>query len=83
MLGTVLYIFCKKNPDDRVNVWGFVFRSANLPWVHLLMSLLMGGDVISMMIGIGVGHLWIFCDDTLPETHNIYITGTPKWFIRF
>ena len=36
-----------------------------------------------MMIGIGVGHLWIFCDDTLPETHNIYITGTPKWFVRF
>ena len=80
MLGSVLYIFCKKNPDEWVNVWGFIFRSANLPWVHLIMSVLMGGDFFSMLTGIAVGHLWIFLDDTLPETHNIVVTSTPKWF---
>ena len=32
---TFLYVYCKKEPDNKVNIWGFVFRSANLPWVHL------------------------------------------------
>jgi len=34
---TCLYVFCKKEPDQKVNIWGFAFRSANLPWVHLVL----------------------------------------------
>ena len=34
---TFLYVYCKKEPDNKVNIWGFIFRSANLPWVHLVL----------------------------------------------
>jgi Derlin-2/3 len=83
LMMSLLYVNCKKEPDNRVNIWGFAFRSANLPWVHLVLQTLMGADFMGLLQGIVIGHLFIFLDDTLPDTHRIYLTRTPGWFKSF
>ena len=80
---TLLYVNSKKEPDAQVSIWGFLFRSANLPWVHLILQTLMGSDIVGLLQGIAIGHLYIFLVDTLPETHNIKCMETPGWFLKF
>ena len=41
---SLMYVWCKLQPDMQVSIWGFPVRSGNLPWVLLGMSILTGGD---------------------------------------
>ena len=79
----LLYIWCKNNPNVPVNVWGFRVMSASLPWVFLLIRLLTGADIFKSLIGVAVGHLYIFLKITLPTTYGRRYLETPEFFKQF
>jgi len=41
--------------------------------------MLMGGDPIIDLIGIGAGHAYIFCKEVLPRSHGYRFLQTPMW----
>lgn len=75
---SVLYVYCKNEPDRQVSIWGFVVQSGNLPWALLGLSILTGGSPFGDLIGIAAGHTYIFLKVTLPASHGYDVLRTPK-----
>ena len=79
---SVLYVWCKNEPDKQVSIWGFPVQSGNLPWALLVLSILTGGSPFNDLIGIAAGHTSIFLKMTLPVSHGYNLLKTPKWIER-
>jgi Derlin-2/3 len=77
----VLYIWCKKEPMERVQfMFGIVVNSAYFPWVVIGWTVLTGGNIINHLIGVASGHLYIFLKDVLPASPYKYnFLKTPKF----
>ena len=75
---SLMYVWCKLQPDLTVSIWGFPVKSANLPWVLLGMSILTGGDPFKDLIGIAAGHTYIYLKMILPISHGYNLLRTPK-----
>ena len=80
---SVLYVWCKNEPDRQVSLWGIPVSSGNLPWALLVFSVLTGGSPFNDLIGIAAGHTYIFLKMTLPVTHGYDLLKTPKFFENF
>lgn len=63
---SVLYVWCKNEPDRMVSIWGFPVSSGNLPWALLALSVLTGGNPFGDLIGIAAGHTYIYLKMVLP-----------------
>lgn len=83
LLYMISYVWCRREPDAMVNIFGFQFKALYLPWVYLAIRILMGADIVMMLIGIGVGHLYYFLIEILPNTHNVTLIRTPQLCIDF
>lgn len=79
---SVLYVWCKNDPDKIVSIWGFPVTSGNLPWALLGLSILTGGSPMNDLIGIAAGHTYIFLKVSLPNSHGYDLLKTPK-FIQY
>ena len=75
---SLMYVWCKLEPDQQVSIWGFPVKSGNLPWVLILMSILTGGDPFKDLIGIAAGHTYIYIKKVLPLSHGYNLLATPK-----
>eukprot|EP00347_Sterkiella_histriomuscorum_P011224 403373270 len=75
---SVLYVFCKNEPDRPMSIWGFPVTSGMLPWVLVAFSIVSGGDPFTNLIGIAAGHTYIFLKLTLPSSHGYNLLFTPK-----
>lgn len=80
---SVLYVWCKNEPDRQVSLWGIPVQTGNLPWALLLMSILTGGSPFDDLIGIAAGHTYIFLKMTLPNSHRYDLIKTPKFLENF
>jgi len=79
---SLLYIWCKKEPFERVNfLFGFVVKSAYLPWAIIIYSVLIGDGVYKELIGVAAGHAFIFVKDLLPNNpkYRLDLFRTPKF----
>jgi len=78
---SVLYIWCKKEPMERVQfMFGLVFNSAYFPWVLIGWTVLTGGSIVPHLIGVASGHLYIFLKDVLPASPYKYnLLKTPRF----
>jgi len=80
LIFSILYVFSRQDPHRPISFWGFTFQRWHLPFLYLLLSLLLGGDVMGEAIGIVVGHLWVYLTDTVPKVYGKNtITPTPLW----
>jgi hypothetical protein len=75
---SLMYVWCKLEPDSQVSIWGFPVKSGNLPWVLILLSILTGGDPFKDLIGIASGHTYIYLKKVLPLSHGYNLLTTPK-----
>eukprot|EP00049_Salpingoeca_infusionum_P005673 m.95206 g.95206 ORF g.95206 m.95206 type:complete len:244 (+) comp13047_c0_seq1:181-912(+) len=81
----VLYVWSKVNADVTVSFWfGSKFPAMYLPWVLWAFSILMGGNGMSELTGIFVGHLYYFFKYDGPERGYPSFLDTPDfvkgWF---
>jgi len=61
MVLSVLYVWCQLHKDVIVNFWfGTQFKAMYLPWVLFGFNLILSGGGMSELIGILVGHLYVF-----------------------
>lgn len=71
----LLYIWCKKKPFQTVYFFfGFKCKSGYFPWVYLGFSVLMGQSFLVYIIGLLLGHLYIFDKEIiLVKYHKDYL----------
>ena len=63
----MVYVWSRRNPHERMAMLGLVhFDAPWLPWVYLLLSLLLGQEILVDILGIAAGHLYFFSQDVLP-----------------
>lgn len=76
---SLVYIFCKKNPEQRFKfLFIFVVRGAIFPWCYLGFLLLVGANWVDLVIGLVVGHLYIYLKEILPKSpQRIDLLRTP------
>ena len=82
---SLMYVWCKLEPEVPVSIWGFPVKSSNLPWVLIVLSILTGGDPFQDLIGIAAGHSYIYLKLVLPISHGHDLLKTPyfaKWIIQ-
>uniref|UniRef100_A0A7S3JMZ5 Derlin n=1 Tax=Euplotes harpa TaxID=151035 RepID=A0A7S3JMZ5_9SPIT len=81
---TFLYVFSKREPNNIVNFWGFQIKLRNFIWVLMVLSLIMGQDIMKSVVGYLVGHLYVFLKFYLPETpeYRKNLLETPRWFVK-
>ena len=83
LLEYIIYLWSRKNPDAPISIYGFRFKGINLPWVFLAISILLGSPVWNILCGIGVGHLFFFLNNILPNTHGTELFGMPNFLLDF
>eukprot|EP00386_Alphamonas_edax_P013096 GDKI01040593.1.p1 GENE.GDKI01040593.1~~GDKI01040593.1.p1 ORF type:complete len:214 (-),score=24.51 GDKI01040593.1:28-669(-) len=81
MIDVMTYIWGRRNPHARMNVFFFTVRAPYLPWALAGMSLLLGGQIKDHLLGIAVGHTYFFFEDVyplMPTSKGTRIFKTPK-----
>jgi Derlin-2/3 len=81
-LMSLCWIFCKRHPEEQLELFGFAFRSSVFPWVLMALHFIMGGGIMADILGIVVGHAYLFFKDVLPVTHHQRWLETPLWLQR-
>lgn len=75
----VLYIWSRRNPNERLRLYGmFTIGAGYLAYILLGISLLLGGSIKVDLVGIAVGHLYYFLEDIAPEEFGVRLLKTPR-----
>lgn len=80
----MIYIWSKRKPFEQVIFYfGIRVKSSYLPFVMVAFDLLVGQSLLDEILGIFIGHIYIYIKDILPvSTHKDYLK-TPKFFEDF
>jgi len=78
LLMSILYVWSRKFPDVNMTfMFGLRFKSQYLVWVLTIYHFILGSSIWQDVIGIVCGHIYWFCSDVLPRTHNINLVEAP------
>lgn len=79
---SLCWVWCRRNPTAQLSIYMFKFTANYFPFALMAFHLLMGMSIVDDIVGIVVGHAFLFLSDMLPKTHNINILQTPQWLVR-
>jgi Derlin-2/3 len=79
---SLCWIWCRRNPTAQLSIYMFKFSANYFPFALMAFHLLMGMSIVDDIVGIVVGHLYLFLRDMLPKTHHVDLLQTPQWLIR-
>jgi Derlin-2/3 len=75
----VLYVWSRRNPHERLRLYGmFTVGAGYLAYILLALSVMMGGNPIVDIVGILVGHFYFFLMDIIPKEFEVKVLWTPK-----
>lgn len=77
-----IYVWSRADPFAEVTFYGFSFKAWHTPFLFLVTNLLVGGNFMLDLIGIGIGHLYFFLVDLVPRNWGYTLLWTPQWMIR-
>ena len=77
----MIYYWSRCEPEARLSIYGFEVKGYQLPFAMMLLTVLMGGDVWTDLLGLGAGHLYYFLKDVVPLEYGWRLLGTPRWFM--
>jgi Derlin-2/3 len=78
----LVYVWSRRNPHEQLRLYGlFTVGAGYISYILLGLQWMMGGSPIVDLMGIFVGHCYVFLKDVLPaEYENINILKTPHIF---
>ena len=86
LLYMIMYVWSRRSPDELLNIFSFKFQSVYLPWVYIGIRMIMGGDLMLPLYGIGAGHLYFFLIEVMPGVPGgsaaSSLIKTPNWCVR-
>lgn len=74
----ITYIFCRKSPDQEFKVLFILkLKAYQFIWFDMLFRLLVGHWFWNLVVGLVVGHLYIYLKEILPLSHRKNYLRTP------
>lgn len=75
----IMYIFCRKHPNQQFNVL-FILRLKALyfPWFYLFFRLITDHGLTNLLVGLVAGHAYIYLKEILPLSSHKHYLETPK-----
>ncbi|KAL5261535.1 hypothetical protein ACHWQZ_G007295 [Mnemiopsis leidyi] len=82
---SVLYVWCQINRETVVQFWfGTQFKAMYLPWALAAFNVLLGGNGITELIGIFVGHMFFFLKYKYPIDYGgASFVNTPQIMYKY
>ena len=66
----VIYVWSRRHPGEQATFYMFRVEAQYLPWVMLAFNFVVGGDIVSDLLGIAAGHVYYFVQEVLPTTES-------------
>lgn len=82
LLFAFVYIWSKYDPQADINLWGFLVKAYQFPFVLLGLRMLMGGGVIDDLLGLVAGHVYYVLRETVPQQYGWELLRTPQFVKR-
>eukprot|EP00993_Chasmostoma_nieuportense_P002470 NODE_3263_length_1001_cov_19.440503_g3117_i0.p1 GENE.NODE_3263_length_1001_cov_19.440503_g3117_i0~~NODE_3263_length_1001_cov_19.440503_g3117_i0.p1 ORF type:complete len:267 (+),score=62.22 NODE_3263_length_1001_cov_19.440503_g3117_i0:56-802(+) len=83
LLSTVVWVWCRRNPDQPLNLFGlFDIKPLMFPWALMGIHWVFGQGFIPDLVGNFSGHFYIFLMDVLPVSHGWHLLTTPHFLRR-
>lgn len=79
-LCTLMYIYCRREREDTVQVFGVLIKALYFPWVWIVLWKISGYPIIKIVAGYTIGHLYDYLKFTLPSSFGYNVLKTPNWF---
>jgi len=76
----VLYVWSRKNPTQQVSLYGVAMPAMYFPWAVVALNVVIGNPITLFLAGIGVGHVYYFLVDVVPDTYGQDLVATPRFF---
>ena len=84
LIFTMIYIWSKYEPDVLVPFfWGFQVKGYQLPFFFMGLTLLMGGSLMSSLVGLVTGELFYLLKEKVPQDYGWDILTPPIFFYNF
>lgn len=77
----VLYIWSKNHPNHQANIWGIPVQGMYLPFAYAAITVFMGGSIYDLCHGMGIGHIYYFLVDVVPQVYGKDVLQTPQFLI--
>jgi Derlin-2/3 len=81
----LMYVYCKRRPFETISLSlmfipsGVNLKSGYFPWVYMGFNVLLGESFMVYVVGLMLGHIYIFVKDIMfLKTHKDYFK-TPKF----
>lgn len=78
----VIYVWSRKDPFADVVFYGFSFKAWHTPFLFLVFGMLLGGNPISDLVGIAIGHFYYFLMEIVPINWGYRLLFTPDWMVQ-
>ena len=78
------YIYCRKNPEQTFNALGvFKLKASQFIWFYLVFKVLLKNSIENLLVGLVVGHMYIYLKEVLPvQTRKEYLK-TPQFLFFY
>jgi Derlin-2/3 len=76
-----IYVWSRSDPFAEIVFYGFSFRQWHTPFLFLVMGVLLGGNPLLDLLGIGLGHAYYFLTDMVPRNWGRTVLWTPNFMV--
>lgn len=81
LLFTLIYIWSKYEPDALVSIYGgFTVKGAQLPFVYMGFTLLIGGSIYVNLLSVIAGELFFLLKEKAPHDYGWDVLSPPEFF---
>lgn len=78
-----LYVWSRTNPIRDTKFWSFDFKAWHLPFLLMVIGMLMGGSPVNDIIGILVGHVYVFFMQIVPRKYGVHLLKCPEFLLNY
>jgi Derlin-2/3 len=77
-----IHVFCRSDPYRIIKLYGFDLQAWKFPFILCVVQMLMGGSIMSNIVGIVCGHVYFFFTKVIPVKYGRHFLATPEFLYR-
>jgi Der1-like family len=78
-----IYVWSKYEPEALVSIFGgFQVKGAQLPFVYMGLTMLMGGSIYTNLVSLVVGEVFYLLKEKVPQDYGLDLVAPPQFFSK-
>lgn len=85
LLMYIIYVWCNLNTNAHLSLFMIPFQipARYFPWAFMMFHVLLGGSIVSDLIGIVIGHAYYFVMFYYPREYHKTLISTPGFLLNW